>query len=163
MSNTRAWHNNEECWLAIMYSVLQHPVCTSVPSLRSHGPLAMIMVNLAKSWLTMVPLSKSWQIMIHGILLKIMISLCTILHGHGVLANIMARSWQYLARLARALSLILGRVPWFRTLGNISVVLTFQQKKKFTGYFHAWVSAKSISSVNPTGVKFCLHQYLKFQ
>ena len=37
----------------------------------------MIMVNLAKSWLTMVPLSRSWQIMIHGTLVKIM-----------------ARSWQ---------------------------------------------------------------------
>ena len=40
--------------------------------------LAMIMVNLAKSWLTMVPLSSSWQIMIHGTLVKI---------------KIMARSW----------------------------------------------------------------------
>ena len=30
----------------------------------------------------------------HGILVKIMVSLCTILHGHGVLAKIMARSWQ---------------------------------------------------------------------
>ena len=29
------------------------------PSVRSHGTLAMIMVNLAKSWLTMVPLSRS--------------------------------------------------------------------------------------------------------
>ena len=41
-------------------------------SVRSHGTLAMIMVNLAKSWLTMVPLSRSWQIMIHGTLVKIM-------------------------------------------------------------------------------------------
>ena len=32
----------------------------------------MIMVNLAKSWLTMVPLSRSWQTMIHGTLVKIM-------------------------------------------------------------------------------------------
>ena len=31
----------------------------SYPSVRSHGTLAMIMVNLVKSWLTMVPLSRS--------------------------------------------------------------------------------------------------------
>ena len=37
----------------------------SVPSVRRHGTLAMIMANLAKSWLTMVPLSRYWQIMIH--------------------------------------------------------------------------------------------------
>ena len=42
------------------------------PSVRSHGTLAMILVNLAKSWLTMVSLSRSWQIMIHGTLVKIM-------------------------------------------------------------------------------------------
>ena len=30
----------------------------------------------------------------HGIVAKIMVSLCTILHGHGILAKIMARSWQ---------------------------------------------------------------------
>ena len=34
--------------------------------------LAMIMVKLAKSWLTMVPLSRSLQIMIHVTLVKIM-------------------------------------------------------------------------------------------
>ena len=39
---------------------------------RSHGTLAKIMVNLAKSWLTMLPLSRLWQIMIHGTLVKIM-------------------------------------------------------------------------------------------
>ena len=44
------------------------------PSVRSHGTLAMIMVNLAKSWLAMVPLSRSWQTMIHGTLVKIMTS-----------------------------------------------------------------------------------------
>ena len=49
----------------------------TLPSLRSHGTLAMIMVNLTKLWLTMVPLSRSWHIMIHGTLVKIM-----------------ARSWQ---------------------------------------------------------------------
>ena len=32
-------------------------------SVRSHGTLAMIMINLAKSWLTMVPFSRSWLIM----------------------------------------------------------------------------------------------------
>ena len=42
----------------------------------------MIMVNLAKSWLTMVPLSQSWLIMIHG-----------------TLAKIMARSWQDLGKI----------------------------------------------------------------
>ena len=42
----------------------------------------MIMVNLAKSWLTMVPLSRSWQIIIHGTLVKIM-----------------ARSWQDLDKV----------------------------------------------------------------
>ena len=40
------------------------------PSVRSHGMLAMIMVNPAKSWLTMVPLSRSWLIMTHGTLAK---------------------------------------------------------------------------------------------
>ena len=29
-----------------------------------------------------------------GILAKIMVSLCTILHGHGIFAKTMARSWQ---------------------------------------------------------------------
>ena len=29
--------------------------------LRNHGTLAKIMASLAKSWLTMVPLSRSWQ------------------------------------------------------------------------------------------------------
>ena len=53
-----------------------------LPSVRSHGTLAMIMVNLAKSWLTMVPLSRSWLIMIHG-----------------TLAKIMARSWQDLGKI----------------------------------------------------------------
>ena len=33
----------------------------------------------------MEPLPRSWLIMV---------SLCTILHGHGILAKIMARSWQ---------------------------------------------------------------------
>ena len=53
-----------------------------MPSVRSHGTLAMIMVNLAKSWLTMVPLPRSWLIMIHG-----------------TLAKIMARSWQDLDKI----------------------------------------------------------------
>ena len=52
------------------------------PSVRSHGTLAMIMVNLANSWLPMVPLSRSWQIMIRGTLVKIM-----------------ARSWQNLDKI----------------------------------------------------------------
>ena len=43
------------------------------PKVRNHETLAMIMVNLAKSWLTMVPLSSSWQIMIHGLLVKVKI------------------------------------------------------------------------------------------
>ena len=38
----------------------------------------MIMVTLAKSWLTMVPLSRSWQIMIHRALVKIMARSCEI-------------------------------------------------------------------------------------
>ena len=41
------------------------------PSVRSHGTLAIIMVNHAKSWLTMVPLLRSWQIIIHGMLVNI--------------------------------------------------------------------------------------------
>ena len=36
-------------------------VCNRMPSVRSDGTLAMTMVNLAKLWLTMVPLSRSWQ------------------------------------------------------------------------------------------------------
>ena len=39
----------------------------------------MIMANLAKSWL-------------------IMVSLSTILHGHGILAMVMTRSWQDLGK-----------------------------------------------------------------
>ena len=50
---------------------------------RRHATLAKIMVNLAKSWFTMVPLSKSWLIMIHGTLVKIM-----------------ARSWDDLDKIA---------------------------------------------------------------
>ena len=50
----------------------------SIPSVQSHGTLDMIMVNLAKSWLTMVPLSRSWQIMIHGTLATIA-ELCELL------------------------------------------------------------------------------------
>ena len=46
------------------------------------GTLAMIMVNLAKSWLTMVPSQRSWLIMIYG-----------------TLAKIMARSWQDLGKI----------------------------------------------------------------
>ena len=64
-SNIEAWPND-----------------TSLPSVRNHGTLAMIMVNLANSWLTMVPLSRSWQIMIRGTLVKIM-----------------ARSWQDLDKI----------------------------------------------------------------
>ena len=54
-----------------------HQLMQAKPSVRSRGTLAMIMINLAKSWLTMVPLSRSWLIMIYGTLVKIM-----------------ARSWQ---------------------------------------------------------------------
>ena len=39
----------------------------------------------------MEPLPRSWLIMV---------SLCTILHGHGILAKIMARSWQATKELA---------------------------------------------------------------
>ena len=55
---------------------------TILPSDRRHATLVKIMVNLAKSWLTMVPLSRSWLIMIHG-----------------TLAKIMARSWQDLDKI----------------------------------------------------------------
>ena len=58
------------------------PQRTSKPSDRRHATLAKIMVNLAKSWLTMVPLSRSWLIMIHGTLVKIMV-----------------RSWQDLGKI----------------------------------------------------------------
>ena len=61
------------------------------PSVRSHGTLAMIMVNLAKSWLTMVPLPRSWLIMIHG-----------------TLAKIMARSWQDLDKIT-----MVRHVSWY--------------------------------------------------
>ena len=50
--------------------------------------LQMIMVNRAKSWLTMVPLSISWLIMIHGTFVKIMAESW---QDHG---KIMARSRQ---------------------------------------------------------------------
>ena len=49
----------------------------------------MIMVNLAKSWLTMAPLSRSWLIMIHG-----------------TLAKIMARSWQDLGKATKKLAMV---------------------------------------------------------
>ena len=62
-----------------------------ISSVRSHGTLAMIMVGLAKSWLTMVPLSRSWQIMIHGTLVKIM-----------------ARSWQDLDKIT-----MVRHVSWY--------------------------------------------------
>ena len=54
----------------------KHPLTArALPCVRSHGTLAMIMDNL-------------------GIFAKIIVSLCTILNGHGIFAKIMARSWQ---------------------------------------------------------------------
>ena len=58
----------------------------NVPSVRSHGTLAMIMVNLAKSCFTMASLQRSWQ-------------------DHG---KIMARSWQDLGKATKELAIDLG-------------------------------------------------------
>ena len=89
----------------------------------------MIMANLAKSWLTMVPLSRSWQIMIHGtlgkiminlgILAKIMVSLCTILHVHGILAKTMVRSWQDLGKASKELAMDLDKDTMASNTGNV--------------------------------------------
>ena len=48
----------------------------------------------------MEPLPRSWLIMV---------SLCTILHGHGILAKIMARSWQDLGKASKELAMDLGK------------------------------------------------------
>ena len=48
----------------------------------------------------MEPLPRSWLIMV---------SLCTILHGHGILAKIMARSWQDLGKATKELAMDLGK------------------------------------------------------
>ena len=51
----------------------------------------------------------------------IMVTLSTILHGHGILAKIMVRSWQdhdkILTRDASNWPWIMPRVTWLRTLG----------------------------------------------
>ena len=49
------------------------------------------------------------NMVILGILAKIMVSLCTILHGHGILAKIMARSWQDLGKASKELAMVLGK------------------------------------------------------
>ena len=66
---------------------------------RSHWTLAMIMVNLAKSWLTMVPLSRSWQIMMHW-----------------TLVTIMARPWQDNYGLTCELLWIVSFIPFIKLL-----------------------------------------------
>ena len=48
----------------------------------------------------MEPLPRSWLIMV---------SLCTILHGHGILAKIMTRSWQDLGKASKELAMDLGK------------------------------------------------------
>ena len=48
----------------------------------------------------MEPLPRSWLIMV---------SLCTILHGHGILAKIMARSWQDLGKATKEVAMDLGK------------------------------------------------------
>ena len=48
----------------------------------------------------MEPLPRSWLIMV---------SLCTILHGHGILAKIMARSWQDLGKASKELAMDFGK------------------------------------------------------
>ena len=74
-------HEEHRQWKNVFQKTYNHKL---VPSVRSHGTLAMIMINLAKSchWLIMAPLSRSWLIMIHG-----------------TLAKIMARSWQDLGKI----------------------------------------------------------------
>ena len=47
----------------------------------------------------------------HGTLATIMISLCTLLHGHGILilAKIMARSWKDLGKASKELPMDFGK------------------------------------------------------
>ena len=55
------------CLLKIISIFTRKLLCklSQVPSARSQGTRAMIVVNLAKSWLTLVLLARSCQIMIH--------------------------------------------------------------------------------------------------
>ena len=54
----------------------------------------------------------------YGILAKIVVSHCTILHGHGILAKIVARSWQDLGKATKELAMDLGKIPRLRALGR---------------------------------------------
>ena len=79
----------------------------------------------------MEPLPRSWLIMV---------SLCTILHGHGILAKIMARSWQDLGKATKELAMDLGKDAmasntgvrmfsfFFRQIGKVMRIELFLQK-----------------------------------
>ena len=58
----------------------------------------------------MEPLPRSWLIMV---------SLCTILHGHGIFAKIMARSWQQdLGNASKEIAMNLGKDTMLSNTGN---------------------------------------------
>ena len=58
-------------------------------------------------------LSRSWLIMV---------SLCTILHGHGILAKIMARSWQDLGKASKELAMDLGKGTMASNTGMLHII-----------------------------------------
>ena len=64
----------------------------------------------------MEPLPRSWFILV---------SLCTILHGHGILAEIMARSWQYLGKASKELAMDLGKGTMFSNTGFANQIFNF--------------------------------------
>ena len=77
---------------------------------------------LAKSWLTMVPLSRSWLIMIHGTLVKIM-----------------ARSWQDIAREMANIHLMKKSLCFFLLCGILFYLLI---SKEVSMRFTSTTSAK---------------------
>ena len=54
----------------------------------------------------------------------IMVSLCTILHGHGILAKIMARSWQDLGKASKEVAMDLGKGTMASNTGYASFAST---------------------------------------
>ena len=53
----------------------------------------------------------------------IMVSLFTILHGHGILAKIMARSWQDLGKATKELAMDLGKDAMASNTGYVNILV----------------------------------------
>ena len=88
--------------------------------------------------------------------------LCTILHGHGILAKIMARSWQDLGKATKELSMDLGKDAMSSNTGDPLLSSLLMQKHSNCSMLQVpehWIGQRKLQIRNQEGTLYCNEEH----